>query len=126
MTRYANTLHRNSPLTEQVRAISRGLEPSDNQLTRPFREDAVGVFLQPELAEHPDFHDGWGAMRLREVSLDREQPEHKKPIIVTSQDQHRLRGVLVAQDASSRADGLASELRDAQVVCPSCVARDVV
>jgi regulator of nucleoside diphosphate kinase len=126
MTRYANTLQQSSAQAEQVRATSRAFEPSDKQLTQPFREDAVGVFLQPELAEHPDFHDGWGEMRLREVSLDREQPEQKKRIIVTSQDQHRLRGVLVAQDASSSVQGLASELRDAQVVCPHCVSRDVV
>ena len=35
----------------------------------PFVEDAVDVFLQPELAHHPDYHDGWCEMRPREVPL---------------------------------------------------------
>ncbi len=36
---------------------------------RPFVEDAVDVFLEPELAHHPDYHDGWCAMRPRDVPL---------------------------------------------------------
>src|SRR4051794_38783217 len=101
MTRYASTpkqdgrsAERGSNSAERSPATSHTREPGGSHLTRPFREDAVGVFLQPELAEHPDFHDGWGEMRLREVSLEQERPEQRPRIIVTSQDQHRLRAVL--------------------------------
>src|SRR4051812_48917572 len=113
MTKYANALRQSHQRAEQVRATSPALQASDNHLTQPFREDAVGVFLQPALAEHPDFHDGWGEMRLREIGLDRDEPKQRQRIVVTSQDQHRLHGLFGTQDVSTSADGLASELRDA-------------
>jgi regulator of nucleoside diphosphate kinase len=95
----------------------------------PFLEDALGVHLQPELAHHPDFHDGWGPVRPRQICLDEDRPRPRQRIVVTREDHSRL------QDAVAKASSplerevarvLSRMLSDAQVVCPNCVSPHIV
>jgi regulator of nucleoside diphosphate kinase len=136
MTKYADTLTRIEGVPETIPNLTARTRPTwrmthedrgAEHVPQRFCEDAIGVMLRPDLAEHPDFHDGWSGMRLRQVVLDQPHAEQRERITVTSQDQHRLHRMLSAQeDALSSANKLAADLRDAHVVCTSCVSRDVI
>jgi regulator of nucleoside diphosphate kinase len=95
----------------------------------PFLEDAIGVYLQPELAHHPDFHDGWGAVRPRQICLDEDRPRPRKRIVVTREDHSRLQDAVAKPSNPMErevARVLSRMLSEAQVVCPTCVSPHIV
>lgn len=63
---------------------------------QPFLEDALGVFMQPELCSHPDYHDGWAEMRPRQIALSSGYGagEQVRRMVVTASDHEGLREAL--------------------------------
>jgi regulator of nucleoside diphosphate kinase len=95
----------------------------------PFVADATAVMLEPELAEHPDFHDGYGAMRMREIELEPPKQRPAPQLVVTTLDRARLRRLLSKRSGRGHikvVEKLGTDLEDAQVVCPGCISPLVV
>jgi len=69
--------------------------PRRNVLS-PWQHDATAVLVDPGLAERPDFHDGWGAIRERHVPLVDDEQRDCSAILVTDRDKHRLDQLLRA------------------------------
>lgn len=112
-----------------VSSPERDRSPKHSAPREPFIADAVDVFLQPELSLHPDFHDGWGELRMREVALDAPLQKPPPKLTITTLDNMRISRMFAAPFEGGDAHDvhkLRVHLNDAQVVSPSHVARGLV
>ncbi len=68
--------------------------PAHPKVLSPWECDGVAAFIDPRLSEHPDFHDGWGAIRERRTPLLEESLGDRADIVVTDRDKRRLEQLL--------------------------------
>ena len=96
----------------------------------PWQHDGLSVLVDPGLVEHPDFHDGWGAIRERHVPLIDDEQGDRSALLVTDRDKHRLDQLLRAtywRDAKpDETAALQEGLARATVVDADRVPTDVV
>jgi regulator of nucleoside diphosphate kinase len=84
--------------------------------------------------EHPDFHDGYTAIRLREMPSILRQPRRRGSIVVTTIDARRLRALVHRQrlradgslEAMLRTEPLEAELKHATIVDARMMPANVV
>lgn len=91
--------------------------------------DGLDAILWPHVAEHPDFHDGYTPIRLREEHKVRTEPVRRLSIIVTKPDARALWALVQSSRFCvdrSTALWLETELMHALVVEPHEVPPDVV
>ncbi len=101
----------------------------------PWVGDVLAVSADPSLAEHPDFHDGWGEIRERHVPSSFCSPASTRwpeasDIVVTDKDKRRLEQLLRAthwhETNPRQAAALREELARAAIVGAQTVPPDVV
>jgi hypothetical protein len=103
------------------------------RFTQPFEHTDLDLHLDPWLTQHPDAHDGWGAIRARQVEPDTRMARAAAQdgnVITTCADHARLRS-LIGQSRhlgvpARVLERLRSELDVAERVCASEVGDDVV
>jgi regulator of nucleoside diphosphate kinase len=91
--------------------------------------DELLAFIDRNTAEHPDFHDGWGAIRERRVPFTFAEPRRRSSVVITELDAARLEKLLERDRQESEQEhleALRAELEKAEIVCPRTVPKNVV